>query len=130
MREKIIKSDQLISFIKESNSKAVKVDPSSENEMRKIAEKWLSRHKENPADYTKKYYEMEEQLKAGKGDGTSVPATDATTNQTGHNDAEILCPKCGAPMIKRIAKKGTNAGKEFYGCSNFPTCRGVVNIRQ
>lgn len=38
------------------------------------------------------------------------------------------CPKCGGMMIKRIAKQGANAGKAFWGCANFPQCRGVVPI--
>lgn len=38
------------------------------------------------------------------------------------------CPKCGGTMIKRIAKQGANAGKAFWGCANFPQCRGVVPI--
>lgn len=36
------------------------------------------------------------------------------------------CPKCAAPMVRRQTKTGDNAGKEFWGCSNFPKCRGVV----
>lgn len=35
------------------------------------------------------------------------------------------CPKCGRSMVKRIAKKGANAGSRFWGCSGFPTCRGI-----
>ncbi|SFL24809.1 restriction system protein [Nitrosomonas aestuarii] len=35
------------------------------------------------------------------------------------------CPKCGQSMVKRIAKKGANAGSRFWGCSDFPTCRGI-----
>jgi restriction system protein len=38
------------------------------------------------------------------------------------------CPVCGAAMVKRVAKSGSNAGNAFYGCSTFPKCRGVVNI--
>lgn len=33
---------------------------------------------------------------------------------------EILCPQCGAEMVKRRGKYG-----EFYGCSNYPACRGT-----
>ncbi len=33
------------------------------------------------------------------------------------------CPRCGGDLILRVTKKGENAGKEFYGCSNFPKCR-------
>jgi restriction system protein len=35
------------------------------------------------------------------------------------------CPLCNADMLKRTARKGNNAGAEFWGCLNFPTCRGV-----
>lgn len=33
------------------------------------------------------------------------------------------CPKCGGKLILRTAKKGMNAGNQFYGCSSFPKCR-------
>ena len=39
-----------------------------------------------------------------------------------------FCPKCGAPMVLRTAKCGQRAGKQFYGCSNYPSCKGIVNI--
>ncbi len=38
------------------------------------------------------------------------------------------CPKCAAPMVRRQVKGGSNAGKEFWGCSTFPKCRGIVEI--
>ena len=44
-----------------------------------------------------------------------------------HN-SRTVCPKCGAPMIKRTAARGKNAGKEFFGCSKFPACRAIVEI--
>jgi restriction system protein len=37
------------------------------------------------------------------------------------------CPKCGSTMILRTARKGANAGAQFWGCSKYPACRGVVN---
>ena len=36
------------------------------------------------------------------------------------------CPKCDRPMVRRTARRGANAGREFWGCSDFPRCRGVV----
>ena len=39
-----------------------------------------------------------------------------------------LCPKCGKPMIKRVAKKGTNSGKPFWSCSGYPECNGTRKI--
>jgi len=37
------------------------------------------------------------------------------------------CPKCNSGMSLREAKKGKFAGKKFWGCDNFPKCRGIVN---
>jgi restriction system protein len=31
-------------------------------------------------------------------------------------------------MVKRVAKRGPNAGNEIWGCSKYPQCRGVVGI--
>lgn len=39
-----------------------------------------------------------------------------------------FCPRCGAPLVLRVAKKGTNAGQNFYGCSSFPKCKYIQNI--
>ncbi len=33
------------------------------------------------------------------------------------------CPMCNVPMVKRVAQNGPRAGTQFWGCSNFPTCR-------
>ena len=35
------------------------------------------------------------------------------------------CPLCGSAMVKRTARKGANAGNEFWGCSAYPGCRGT-----
>ncbi len=39
-----------------------------------------------------------------------------------------LCPKCGKPMRKRIARKGRNAGGAFWSCSGYPDCNGTRNF--
>jgi restriction system protein len=36
------------------------------------------------------------------------------------------CPRCGAEMVERKASRGANAGKYFWGCSRYPTCRGTL----
>lgn len=38
------------------------------------------------------------------------------------------CPKCGGLMVHRTAKSGSFAGKDFWGCKDFPKCRGVVHF--
>lgn len=36
------------------------------------------------------------------------------------------CPKCGSDMVLRTTDSGPNAGTQFWGCTNYPTCRGLV----
>ena len=54
-----------------------------------------------------------------------------TTERLNHRKKEStqedapLCPKCGKPMIKRVAKKGVNSGQEFWSCSGYPECNGT-----
>lgn len=36
-----------------------------------------------------------------------------------------VCPQCGKPMIKRMQKKGSQQGREFWGCSDYPKCNGT-----
>lgn len=44
---------------------------------------------------------------------------------TAGNVDKVVCPKCGSAMVRRVAKNGVNAGKSFWGCSQFPRCRAV-----
>jgi len=38
------------------------------------------------------------------------------------------CPKCGAAMVEREAKRGQFVGKHFWGCQQYPRCTGIVQI--
>lgn len=35
------------------------------------------------------------------------------------------CPVCNSTMVLRTARKGKNVGQQFWGCSEFPKCRGT-----
>lgn len=105
IKNSVIRADQLIEFIKKSN---VGSEVRSEKAMLELAESYLQAHIEKVKDYTEKYNQYLIQ--------------EATVEE------KLMCPKCGAEMIKRVATKGTNVGKSFYGCSNFPKCRGILNI--
>jgi restriction system protein len=37
-----------------------------------------------------------------------------------------LCPRCESPMVLRIARRGTYAGQQFWGCSTYPKCQGTL----
>ncbi len=38
------------------------------------------------------------------------------------------CPQCGKPMVLRTVRNGNRAGKQFWGCSEYPVCKGTANI--
>lgn len=38
------------------------------------------------------------------------------------------CPLCGAKMKIKYAKKGVHIGKPFLLCTNYPTCKGLIDI--
>ena len=114
IKEQVIRADQLIAYIKKANTNAL---ISSEKEMQEWAENLLSLHKDSPVDYTAKYKKrIAEQMQQEDVEKTSQEQT-------------LLCPKCGAKMVKRKATKGSYAGKAFWGCSNYPNCNGIVNIK-
>lgn len=35
------------------------------------------------------------------------------------------CPDCGGAMVLRTARKGRNAGNQFWGCRSYPQCKGT-----
>lgn len=39
------------------------------------------------------------------------------------SNSKVLCPNCENEMILRTAKKGANAGNQFWGCSKYPVCK-------
>lgn len=55
-----------------------------------------------------------------KPDGIQNSPADAPTGA-----AVTACPQCGATMVRRVARRGANAGGAFWGCSKFPACRGM-----
>ncbi len=46
----------------------------------------------------------------------------ATAVGTAPMEAVPTCPRCGGSMVRRTARRGANAGSEFWGCSRFPSC--------
>lgn len=66
----------------------------------------------------------------------AIPTTNASSNrrsspsvfsQPSPSNAQP-CPRCGSGMIRRLARRGNNAGGAFWGCSRFPRCKGTRNI--
>ncbi len=42
-------------------------------------------------------------------------------------DPRKYCPRCESEMVLRVARKGSNAGSEFWGCSRYPRCKYILN---
>jgi DNA-binding helix-hairpin-helix protein with protein kinase domain len=55
------------------------------------------------------------------------PATTppAQTKPKAGSGASLLCPNCGAHMVRRTARRGHRRGHQFWGCSRYPSCRGT-----
>lgn len=49
----------------------------------------------------------------------------AAMQQQAAKEQAPLCPDCGKPMRKRKQTIGLQAGKDFWGCCDFPHCRGT-----
>lgn len=44
-------------------------------------------------------------------------------------ETDPSCPRCGSDMVRRVARQGGNAGREFWGCSSYPRCNGITSIQ-
>ena len=68
-------------------------------------------------------------IKLAKQSQATKQSASITPSVQAKAEADPTCPQCRSSMVKRTARKGGNAGGEFWGCSKFPTCRGVRPIR-
>jgi DNA-binding helix-hairpin-helix protein with protein kinase domain len=60
---------------------------------------------------------------------TAPSHSTGTTASSPLNSASTpKCPRCRSSMVKRVAKRGRNAGQYFWGCSRYPSCKGVANL--
>lgn len=41
-------------------------------------------------------------------------------------DTRKYCPKCERELVLRTAKKGANAGQQFWGCCAYPKCNYIL----
>jgi hypothetical protein len=39
------------------------------------------------------------------------------------------CPRCNEPMALRTAKKGRHKGEQFWGCTHYPHCGALVQVK-
>ncbi len=73
-----------------------------------------------------KLFGLIQQVKASSSSlarSASVPAAPTAASVT--PAIAPLCPVCQSSMVRRTAKKGANAGSQFWGCPQYPACRGT-----
>lgn len=128
----VIRLDQLVAYIKkiEDEDDSLK---SSEKDMHELLDSFIKCSKPIKSDYAKKYEDMLTALIANKAepqyekhlDNSTPKAFEMPKEKAVSKDVKItekICPKCGKPLVLRTAKKGENAGNQFWGCSGFPKC--------
>lgn len=81
VKNQVIRADQLIEYIKKVNA-TIKVEPSSDKEIRELAEYFLGKHKSKEIMYHKKYEQMIEE----------EPDT-SVTSEDDSNNVELLIQK-------------------------------------
>lgn len=45
------------------------------------------------------------------------------------HSAKMKCPQCQGPMVMRTAQRGERIGQQFWGCSTYPKCTAVIQIK-
>jgi restriction system protein len=75
-----------------------------------------------------KLFAMIQQAKQSRATKSPQPAAPSMTANLSKSETAPACPQCSSSMVKRTARKGNNAGANFWGCSKFPTCRGVLQV--
>jgi len=45
------------------------------------------------------------------------------------NPPKPACPRCSAPMVRRTARRGPHVGRDFWSCTTYPDCRGLIAIQ-
>lgn len=128
VKEKVIRADQLINFIKETDKQSKEMT-SSLKDMIKCGESYLALDQSERPDYYEKYEELVHAVQDNSADvKQKEEALVTNVDDTSESADEMICPKCGSKLVLRTAKKGDNAGNQFYGCSNFPKCRYIKNL--
>lgn len=50
------------------------------------------------------------------------------SNPGDQNEPPPVCPKCDAAMVLRTAKGGKSPGSQFWGCTQYPQCKGTAPL--
>lgn len=71
---------------------------------------------------------IKHQLSRSASGQSAKPGTVAGFAAGSTGNTSPACPRCGTPMVRRRARRGSNAGGEFWGCKHYPGCRGTLSV--
>lgn len=61
-------------------------------------------------------------------ESSTISKTDHMDSLRARHESATQCPRCGANLVQRTAKKGRSAGQAFLGCSKYPQCKYVRGV--
>jgi restriction system protein len=50
------------------------------------------------------------------------------SDRSDRSERAPTCPACGKAMVLRTARKGNQAGSQFWGCSGYPECTATLPV--
>lgn len=136
--EKVIHREDVFATVTSINKKA-ETDCLTEMEIKEIYDKLYPYSQVDASVKEKHIQNIKTNLSTKTGNTVSESTIEETSeapvkieetekeNEEQKKDDDLICPQCGGVLVLRTASKGANAGKQFYGCSNFPKCRYIQN---
>ncbi len=77
----------------------------------------------------KQLLSLEQQFIKGGGYSEQLAAARIAERQKQSEPAKApSCSLCGKPMTLRTARKGKNAGSQFWGCTGYPDCKATLPL--
>ncbi len=73
--------------------------------------------------------EVEHALRVLKNNPVASRAEHVQSLEERHQST-TTCPRCGAPLRQRTARRGPQQGSDFLACSRYPACRYTRNLGQ
>lgn len=128
VKNKVIRADQLIKYIKDTEAQSKELS-SSLKDMMSIGQNYLDMNVKERPEYIDRFNSLTQETEVASLESEAEESQNDSKQSAINNDkTDMICPRCGSKLVLRTAKKGDNAGNQFYGCSSFPKCRYVKNI--
>jgi predicted RNA-binding Zn-ribbon protein involved in translation (DUF1610 family) len=124
----VIKRDRLYATVRDIWDESD--DVLDENEVAAVCEKLERLTHADQALKEQHIEDINEKYKKPAQSVTQKPTVVSSAPENSEILDPLVCPKCGGKLILRTARQGTNAGRKFYGCSNYPKCRYTRNAEE